>query len=80
MRDLLDKYNIRSVEEFVPKFYYANLENGYQINKKAVNNLLKYYTKEQLIKIQNYDEIGIVEYVANDNYYIEDNLIKIYED
>ena len=80
MRELLDKYDIQSVEEFEPKFYYANLVNGYQINKKAVNNLLKYYTKEQLIKIQNYDEIGIVEHVADDNYYIEDNLIKIYED
>lgn len=77
--ELLEKYEIESIEEFEPKFYYANLTNGYQINKKAVNNLLENYSKEELIKIANYDEIGIVEYVAKNQYYIEDDRIIVDE-
>lgn len=80
MKELLEKYEIESVEEFEPEFYYQNLNNGYQINKKAVENLLSRYSKEELIRVKNYDEIGIVEFVADDEYYIEDNLIKTYED
>ena len=75
IEQLLDYYELDSVEEFEPTFYYQNLTNGYQINKKAVNNLLKYYTKKELIKIKNYNEIGIVEYVAKDQYDIINNLI-----
>lgn len=75
MKELLEKYEIESVEEFEPNFYHMNLTNGYVINRRAVNNLLQNYSKEELIKITNYNEIGIVEYVANNQYYIENNEI-----
>lgn len=75
MKELLEKYDIESVEDFVPEFYYQNLTNGASINRKAVENLLNQYSKEELIKIENYDELGIVEAVANDRYHIEDNKI-----
>lgn len=78
LKELLEKYEIESIEEFEPKFYYMNLTNGYAINKKAVKNLLDNYSKEELIKIKNYDEIGLVEYVADNDFYIEDDFIKIY--
>lgn len=76
MKELLEKYEIESVEEFVPEFYTMNLVNGYAIEKKAIENLYaRGYTNEELIKIENYDEIGIVEYVADNQFYIENNLI-----
>lgn len=75
MKELLEKYDIERIEDFVPEFYYQNLVNGYNINKKAVKILLDRYSKEELIKVTNYDEIGIVEYVANDDFYIKDNKI-----
>lgn len=75
MKELLEKYDIERIEDFVPEFYYQNLVNGYNINKKAVKILLDRYSKEELIKVTNYDEIGIVEYVADDDFYIKDNKI-----
>lgn len=77
MRELLEKYEIESIEEFVPEFYYQNLLNGRKINNQAVKILLDRYSKEELIKIENYNEIGIVEYVAKDDFYIKDNKIII---
>ena len=75
MKELLEKYEIESVDEFIPEFYYQNLTNGWSINKKAVKILLDQYSKEELIKITNYDEIGIVEYVASNDFYIKNNKI-----
>lgn len=76
MKELLEKYEIESIDEFEPKFYTMNLVNGRLIEKKAIENLYKRgYTKEELIKIENYDEIGIVKFVADDRFYIEDNKI-----
>lgn len=68
------------LENFEPEFYTMNLKCGYQIGKEAIANLYKNgYSKEILIKIDNYDEIGIVEYVAENNFYIENNHIYIDE-
>ena len=75
VKELLEKYEIESVDEFVPEFYYQNLTNGWAINKKAVKILLDRYSKEDLIRITNYKEIGIVEFVADDDFYIKDNKI-----
>ena len=61
--------------DYKPEFYYSNLVNGYQINKRAVDNLLNSYSIEELINIDNYDELGLVEYVAAGKYYIEGNYI-----
>ena len=66
------------LKEFEPKFYTMNLKNGYKTNKEAIENLYnRGYSKEELIKIENYNEIGIVEYVAKNQFYIENNHIYI---
>lgn len=76
MKELFEKYEIESIKEFEPKFYTMNLVNCGEIEKKAIENLYKRgYTKEDLIKIENYNEIGIVEYVANNQFDIKDNKI-----
>lgn len=76
MKELLEKYEIENIEEFEPRFYTMNLINGHLIEKKAIANLYaRGFTNEYLIKIKNYDEIGIVEYVANDHFDIIDNVI-----
>lgn len=71
----LDTNEVIYSSDFRPQFYYSNLVNGYQINKRAVNNLLNNYTIEQLIQVDNYNELGLVEYVADNNYYIKNNHI-----
>lgn len=76
MKELLEKYEIERIEEFEPKFYTMNLVNKREIEKKAIENLYKRgYTNDELIKIENYDEIGIVEYVADNQFYIKNNKI-----
>lgn len=76
MKELLEKYDIESIEEFRPKFYTMNLTNRVAIEDKAIKNLYDMgFTNEELIKIKNYDEIGIVEYVANNQFYIENDYI-----
>lgn len=78
MKDLefyLEKYDIENIDDFVPQFYIMNLKNGIAIQDKAIKNLFSRYSKEDLIKIENYDEIGIVELVADGCYHIEDNKI-----
>ena len=59
------------------EFYYQNLTGGYAVNKKAKEILEKEfdYNYEELCKIENMREIGIVEYVANGDFKIENNLI-----
>lgn len=54
-------------------FYYSNLKNGYKINLKAKENLLEAtnYDYDLLVELKNYDEIGIAEYVANNQFYID---------
>ena len=77
MKELLEKYDIESIEDFRPKFYTMNLRNKVAIEDKAIRNLkARGYTNEELIKIKNYDEIGIVEYVADNKFYIEDDYIR----
>ena len=81
MKELLEKYDIESIEEFRPKFYTQNLQNRVAIQDKAIKNLYdRGYTNEELIKIKNYGEIGIVEYVANNQFYIENDYIIREED
>lgn len=81
MQELLEKYDIESIEEFRPKFYIQNLRGGISIQDKAIKNLYdRGYTNEELIKIKNYTEIGIVEYVADNKFYIENNYIIKEED
>ena len=81
MKELLEKYNIEDIKDFVPKFYTMNLVNGYSIEKQAIKNLYdRGYTNEELIKIKNYDKIGIVEYVAKNEFYIENDYIIKEED
>lgn len=81
MKELLEKYDIESIEDFRPKFYTMNLRNKVAIEDKAIHNLkARGYTNEELIKIKNYDEIGIVEYVANNQFYIENDYIIREED
>lgn len=57
------------------KFYTMNLLNKNEIEKKAIKNLREQYSENELSKITNYDEIGIVEYVADNNYFIYSNKI-----
>lgn len=81
MKELLEKYDIESIEDFRPKFYTMNLRNKVAIEDKAIRNLkARGYTNEELIKIKNYDEIGIVEYVADNKFYIENDYIFREED
>lgn len=81
MKELLEKYDIESIEDFRPKFYTMNLTNRVAIEDKAIKNLYaRGYTNEELIKVKNYTEIGIVEYVANDKFYIENDYIIREED
>lgn len=78
MEEYLEIYDLESIDEFVPKFYTMNLLNGRATEKKAIENLYKRgFTNEQLIKVTNYDEIGIVEYVAYDEFDIIDNKIVV---
>lgn len=81
LEELLEEYGIENIEDFRPKFYIQNLRGGVAIQDKAIKNLYNMgYTNEELIKIKNYGEIGIVEYVANNQFYIEDNYIVRKED
>lgn len=76
MKELFKKYGIENIEEFEPKFYTMNLTCGRAIEKQAIKNLYdRGYTNKDLIKIKNYDEIGIVEYVADNRFDIIDNMI-----
>ena len=81
MKELLKKYDTNSIEDFRPKFYTMNLTNKVATQDKAIKNLYaRGYTNKELIKIKNYTEIGIVEYVANDKFYIENDYIIREED
>ena len=63
------------IKEFLDgKFYTMNITNKYEIEKKAIENLMN-YDLETLKKIKNYDEIGIVEYVAKNDFFIFENKI-----
>lgn len=79
LEELLEKYEIESIEDFVPEFYTQNLKCGRSIERRAIENLFDRYSLEELIQVENYDEIGIVEYVAENQFYIEDNKIIIDE-
>lgn len=63
------------IKEFLDgKFYTMNLTNKYEIEKKAIGNLM-HYDLETLKKIKNYDEIGIVEYVGKNDFFIFEDKI-----
>lgn len=79
-KELLNKYDIESIEEFVPEFYTMNLVKPIYIELQAIKNLQERYSNKELIMIENYNEIGIVEDVANNNYIIVDNKIYNEED
>lgn len=63
------------IEFLQNKFYTENLIKGLKIENKAINNMLC-YSLEDLQKITNYDEAGIVEFVANNNFKIVNNKIE----
>lgn len=63
------------------KFYIDNLTNKFDIENKAIDNLINLgYTLEELKEVKNYNEIGIVECVANEDFIIYDNEIKRIEE
>lgn len=64
-------------------FYYQNIQQGYKMNEKAKENLAQRcnYDYELLCSLKNYDTIGLVEYVADNQFDIDyDNLEIIKED
>lgn len=69
-------------------FYLDNLTNKYDIAKRAEKNLLSYLTinvlgiKEidAILSITNLGDCGIVEYIAKDEFTIEDNQIVVFEE
>lgn len=75
IQEKLNEYELENIEDFEPKFYTTNLKNGRLVEKKAIQNLLERYSKEELILVENYNEIGIVEFVAENEFCIENNRI-----
>ncbi len=58
------------------KFYISNLTNKFEIENKAIENLIERgYSLEELKRVKNYDKIGIVEYVSKGEYSIENDEI-----
>lgn len=60
------------------KFYIQNLSgNRREIEKKAIENIINrcQYDINTLFRIENYDEIGIVEFVAENKFDIIDDYI-----
>lgn len=81
--DLMD-YVYNFLEDNTPKLYTQNLTNGHKIEMNAIKNLCSYLGIEsndiiakykEFNKITNIDEIGIVEYIANNEFTIIDNKI-----
>lgn len=68
---------MEEIREFLKgRFYITNLTNKYDIENKAIENLIERgYALEELQSIRNYNEIGIVEYVAKGEYSIENDEI-----
>ncbi len=80
LSDIIDELEFEEIRQviidsFEPHFYTMNLVNGAKIEKEAIKVLNERCSKEEQYKIKNYDEIGIVEYVANNNFDIIDNKI-----
>lgn len=71
----LEELELESIDEFEPNFYTMNLVCGSIVKKKAIKNLFEQYPKEELIFVKNYNEIGIVEFVADNQFYIENDMI-----
>lgn len=73
---------MEEIREFLKgKFYIDNLTNKFDIENKAIDNLINLgYTLEELKEVKNYNEIGIVECVANDDFIIYNNEIKSIEE
>ena len=65
--------NYKEIFEDEVNFYYMNLSNGYKTNKKAKKNLVERTNGNYklLCSLKNYDEIGIVEFVADDEFSID---------
>ena len=73
---MLRKSQIKFILE--DRFYTQNLQYGKrEIVDKAIQNIISYCGNDLslLFKITNYAEIGIVKYVANNQFYIENNRI-----
>ena len=43
-----------------------------RVEDTAIDILKSRYTQEELIQIRNYDECGVVEFVADDDFYIDE--------
>lgn len=71
----LEELGLESIDEFEPNFYTMNLVCGNIVKMKAIKNLFEQYPKEELIFVENYNEIGIVEFVADNQFYIENDMI-----
>lgn len=73
----LEEYDKESLEDFDPywdiSFYTSNLVNGRIIEQKAIQKLKERYDKIDILLVNNYNTIGIVEFVADDEFYIDDN-------
>lgn len=54
------------------RFYIMNLVNKTEIENEALENLLNRYDENIILNITNFDDIGVVEYVANNQFYLEE--------
>lgn len=75
--DNVDYERITNILNNQNVFYTKNLTNGYIIEERAFKNLLSRYTLSDLLLIENYGDIGLVEYVASNQFYIKNNKIII---
>ncbi len=53
-------------------FYYSNLKNGYSLRNKAFDVLFANEDNDIIVNIINYKEVGIFEYVASNEYHIQE--------
>lgn len=71
LKELLEYYDIESLEEFEPRFNMSCVDN-WRVEDLAIENLKSRFTQEELIQVKNYTECGVVEFVADDDFYIDE--------
>lgn len=74
LKELLEYYDIESLEDFEPRFNMSGITN-WKIEDRAIENLKARFTQEELMQVKNYTTDGVVEFVADDDFYIKDNYI-----
>ena len=74
LKELLEYYDIESLEDFEPRFNMSGI-TSWKIEDRAIENLKARFTQEELIQVKNYTSDGVVEFVADDDFYIKDNYI-----